>query len=100
MNQISLKNHGENKMEDIHLKINDKNSKYRAKIYMKNKSSDFTNFNEIEKELKNKNIKKGLIFFDLSKRNFPEKNCFFEIYYNGERFIDGTWKQVNQEERI
>ena len=46
----------------------------------------------IRKELKHKNIKKGLIFFDLSKRNFPEKNCFFEIYYNGERLIDGTWK--------
>ncbi|MBX9838750.1 MAG: type II toxin-antitoxin system RnlB family antitoxin [Silvanigrellaceae bacterium] len=70
--------------------IKQTNGQYKAVITSLNSDRLVEQFDEIEKNLVNSNISKGLIFLDLTSNNGNEKNKYMEIYFDGKKLRDST----------
>ncbi|WP_397599200.1 type II toxin-antitoxin system RnlB family antitoxin [Silvanigrella sp.] len=76
----------------MNFQIKQTNGQYKAVVTSLNSDRLVEQFDEIEQNLVNSNISKGLIFLDLTSNNENEKNRYMEIYFDGKKLRDSTIK--------
>jgi hypothetical protein len=76
----------------MNFQIKQTNGQYKAVVTSLNSDRLVEQFDEIEQNLVNSNISKGLIFLDLTSNNENEKIRYMEIYFDGKKLRDSTIK--------